>query len=327
MKIKYEQKRLSTEKLKAIETANAIIMEYTAKGYTLTLRQLYYQHVARGLIANNEREYKKLGDIVTDGRMAGLLDWDALTDRMRKITRLPCWDSPSDIIDACAKQFRLDKWERQPYYVECWIEKDALVGVIEPICRELEIPYMACRGYMSISSIWEAGYERFKPQLAAGKECLLLYMGDHDPSGIDMTRDIQERMNKFAGHGVDVKRLALHYEQVQEFNPPPNPTKLTDSRAAGYLQEYGETCWELDALDPEYISNLVSDAVIEVRDEDLWDTAVAEQQEHRNNLLNVGKYWPKAVQLVDEHIKKIQDAAASEESDNSDKKSKDKKKK
>lgn len=310
MKIQYETIKFAEDKLAKILKADEIVKEYAAKGYELTLRQLYYQFVARGIIPNNEREYKKLGDAVSDGRVAGLIDWDRITDRMRQIERLPCWDGPADIVDACARQFRIDKWERQPYYVECWIEKDALVGVIEPICRELEIPYMACRGYMSISSIWEAGYKRFKPELARGKDCLLLYMGDHDPSGIDMTRDIQDRMDRFAGSGVEVKRLALHYEQVQTFNPPPNPTKLTDSRAAGYLKDFGETCWELDALDPEYISNLVAEAVMAVRDDNEWDAAMLEQQSHRNNLLNISKYWDKAVQLMDGHIKHLQASEA-----------------
>lgn len=310
MKIKYQSTNFAADKLAKINTANEIIEEYTAKGFGLTLRQLYYQFVSRGLIPNNEREYKKLGDAVSDGRMAGLLDWNMITDRMRQIERTTTWSDPAEILSAVAKQFKLPKWDRQPYYVEAWIEKDALVGVIEPTCRDLEIPYMACRGYMSISSIWEAGYERFKPQLQRGKECLLLYLGDHDPSGIDMTRDIFDRMKTFAGSGVTVQRLALSYDQVQEFNPPPNPTKLTDSRAGGYLAEYGETCWELDALEPEYIANLVEEAVLAVRDEELWDEAMGEQEAHREDLRNTANYWDQVAEFTRKRFEELSAAEA-----------------
>lgn len=290
-RICYEAIKFAPDKLKKIQKANEIIQEYTAKGYQLTLRQLYYQFVARGIIPNNEREYKKLGDAVADGRLAGLLDWDAITDRMRQVETTPTWASPADIISVCANQFKLPKWNTQPYYVEAWIEKDALVGVIENICREHEIPYMACRGYVSASSIWEAGYRRFRKAASRQQKCLVLYLGDHDPSGIDMTRDVEDRVQKFAGVGIDVKRLALNHDQVEEFDPPPNPTKLTDSRADGYIRDFGHTCWELDALDPEYISNLIDEAIKEVKDDDAWDEALDEENTHKENLAKASKLW------------------------------------
>lgn len=298
MKIQYETKNLRPETLAAITRAKQIMDEYRAKGYGLTLRQLYYQHVARGYIANNEREYKKLGDVIHSGRMAGLLDWDMITDRLRQIEKLPTWDDPASIVSACASQFRLDKWDRQPNYVEVWIEKDALVGVIEPICRQLEVPYMACRGYVSSSSVWEAGYQRYKPKLEEGKDCHLLYLGDHDPSGIDMTRDVLERIGVFAEGDVNVQRLALNYEQVEEFEPPPNPTKVTDSRAAGYIAKHGHTCWELDALEPSYIADLVRDATIALRDEELWNMAMIEQDARRAELSSVSSNWDKVIKFL-----------------------------
>lgn len=302
MKIEYQAINFKPEKLKKIQQADAIIKEYKAKGYGLTLRQLYYQFVSRMLIPNNEKEYDNLGAAVSDGRMAGLLDWDMITDRLRQIERVSTWDSPADIIATCANQFRLDKWARQPNYVEVWIEKDALVGVIEPTCRTLEVPYMACRGYISSSAVWEAGHQRFKPQLEEGKECHLLYLGDHDPSGIDMTRDVLARIGVFAEGDVNVQRLALNMSQVEEFSPPPNPTKLSDCRAKGYIKEYGHTCWELDALDPAYISGLVTTAVTDLRDDALWDAGMAEQGERRQELALTSKHWDKVLKM----LKKIQ---------------------
>jgi hypothetical protein len=305
-KIQYVEKKTKVHptRLAAINQANLIIAEYAAMGYDLTLRQLYYQFVARGLIPNNIKEYNKLGDAISEGRMLGLIDWNAIVDRTRSVKKNTHWDDPSEIITVCAQTFQIDKWARQPYHCEVWIEKDALVGVIEGICRELDVSYLACRGYASMSEIWRAGHKRLLPQCESGvKEAIkIFYLGDHDPSGIDMTRDVEDRLKTFVGedyaHMIEVERLALNYEQVQEHNPPPNPTKLTDSRAGKYLELYGETCWELDALSPELIASLIQGAVLDVRDEALWDEAVAEEKAYRKELKRMATHWDAMVKKL-----------------------------
>jgi hypothetical protein len=118
-----------------ISKANDIIAEYSAQGFQLTLRQLYYQFVSRDFIPNNLRSYKNLGDVINDARLAGLIDWNSIVDRTRNLQSLAHWRNPAEIIDACASQFRLDRWAPQPRRVEVWIEKDALIGVIEGICN------------------------------------------------------------------------------------------------------------------------------------------------------------------------------------------------
>jgi hypothetical protein len=303
-RIKYATIKFRQPTLDAIARVNDIIQEYTAQGLTLTLRQLYYQHVARGYIPNNEREYKKLGDVVSDGRMAGMIDWDSIIDRTRYVRDLAHWSGPASIVEACASQFRLDKWKRQPKYCEVWIEKDALIGVIEDVCRQHDVPYLACRGYASASEVWRAGHERFRPRVLGNlrhphptrglvpKACTIFYLGDHDPSGIDMSRDIKARIDEFVTLPlVTVKRLALNMDQIEHYDPPPNPTKLTDSRAAGYVQEYGHECWELDALDPIVIRDMVDGAIAGQINQDLWDLAVAEEDEAKNNLARIADNW------------------------------------
>lgn len=302
MLIQYESVNLRPETRARIDQANAIIAEYEAQGFVLTLRQLYYQFVARGIIANNEREYKKLGDVISSGRMAGLISWEAITDRTRFLRDLAHWNhpTPTDIVDACSRQFRLPKWDRQPYYCEVWIEKDALIGVIEGVCEELDVPYLACRGYASASEVWRAGHERFRNRLHRGKSCVVFYLGDHDPSGLDMTRDIQDRLDVFTGEpgGVEVKRLALNMDQVNEHNPPPNPTKMTDSRAGSYVHEFGETCWELDALEPAMIAELIRGEVLAIRDEKDWRSAEREETKAREHLAGVAEHWQGVVKYL-----------------------------
>jgi len=157
-------------------------------------------------------------------------------------------------VDACARQFRIDKWATQPRRIEVWIEKDALVGVIEGVCTELDVPYFSCRGYTSQSEMW-VGAQRLAAHWRKAKQNpLILHFGDHDPSGIDMTRDIQARLQEFsfgtAGHPLELRRLALNMDQVELYGPPPNPAKLTDSRCEAYMEEHGNESWELDALEP-----------------------------------------------------------------------------
>ncbi|MBU6429986.1 MAG: hypothetical protein KGR26_13310, partial [Cyanobacteria bacterium REEB65] len=154
--------------------------------------------------------------------------------------------------------------------------KEALVGVISGICNRLRVDFFACRGYNSQSEQWRAG-QRFQGYQMKGQRPIVFHLGDHDPSGIDMTRDNRERLEMFAGVPVAVQRLALNMPQIEELNPPPNPAKLTDVRARDYIERYGESSWELDALSPTYIRDLISSAVGRLRDEKAWETALAQE--------------------------------------------------
>lgn len=279
----FVSKKFAPKSLETIARASAIIADYQAQGFVLTLRQLYYQFVARGLIANTMQEYNKLGAVISDARLAGLIDWEALEDRTRYLRKESTWATPRDILEACASQYKQDAWDSQETRVEVWVEKDALVGVIEPACSALRLPYFACRGYASQSAIYEAAL-RYRNWINAGQSVIVLHLGDHDPSGIDMTRDNLDRLHLFLGDDADqlqVERLALNIDQVRHYNPPPNPTKLTDARAAGYLLEFGESSWELDALDPRVIDGLIRNAVDNIYDETAFEQALAEEREQR----------------------------------------------
>ena len=121
---------------------------------------------------------------------------------------------------------------------------------------------------------------------------IVLHLGDHDPSGIDMTRDIADRLQLFSRQApIEVRRIALTMEQIEEQSPPPNPAKITDSRYAGYAAEYGDESWELDALEPQFISNLIRDQILEERDEEKWEAAVDEQEEEREQIQDIIDRW------------------------------------
>lgn len=282
-----------------IAQANAIIDEYQDQGYVLTLRQLYYQFVARDLIANTMRQYKRLVAILSDARLAGLVPWDALEDRTRNLKSFGHWDSAEDMLLSCAHGFRLDKWADQDHRVEVWIEKEALVSVIERVCAIHDVPYFACRGYVSQSEQWRAG-KRLQGYREGGQTPVVLHLGDHDPSGIDMTRDNADRLAMFARMGVEVRRLALNMDQIDEYAPPPNPAKMTDSRFGDYAMQFGNESWELDALDPKMISDLIAETIVEYRDEDLYQATLTRERNEKHHLRAVSNRWDEVKAFLDE---------------------------
>lgn len=287
--INYIDKRFSEGSLKIIAVANKIIKDYSAQGYDLTLRQLYYQFVSRDLIANKQTEYKRLGSIINDARLAGLIDWDTIVDRTRNMVSNTHWSGPKEIINTCARTFEIDKWANQEHRLEVWIEKDALVGVIENVCRTNDVGFFSCRGYTSQSEMWNAS-QRLLKYAEAGQEVTIIHLGDHDPSGIDMTRDIQDRLALFMGeYAPTINRIALNMNQVKKYKPPPNPAKITDSRAKGYIAEYGGHSWELDALEPAVLEKLIDKTIAKYRDDDLWQEMVNEQDVHIATLEKVAK--------------------------------------
>lgn len=313
MKEAFQDISFRTSSLTIIAQADQIIREYQARGFTLTLRQLYYQFVSRDLLKNAQTEYKRLGKIVNDARIAGKLDWSAIEDRTRNVKRPSVWRSPGDIIEAVADQYQEDLWIGQPYRPEVWIEKDALVGVIEGVCKELRVPYFACRGYASQSEIYDAG-KRFRRTAQGRQTPVVLHLGDHDPSGLDMTRDLEERLSMFAGRPVEVRRLALNMTQIEEYDPPPNPAKDTDARFEGYQEEFGDSSWELDALDPDVISGLIRDELDGLTDATRWSAAVRAEDSNREALAAVHTHWPN----VSEYALSLNDDMGTEEDDDND---------
>jgi len=277
----YKNIRFRSDSLDLIDKVNYIVAEYEAQGYELTLRQVYYQLVARGFIPNNERSYKNLGNLINDGRLAGLIDWYSIVDRTRYIRRNSHWGTPQSVISSAKYSYMLDRWEEQPNYVEVWVEKDALIGIVSQICKKLDVPHFSCRGYTSQSEMWSAA-QRFIAQ-DQRESRTIIHLGDHDPSGIDMTRDIQERLEMF-GADVEVKRVALTMEQIETFNPPPNPTKVTDARSNGYIERFGYECWELDALEPKVITTLIENEVTALLDQEIFDEVEWRERQDKRNI-------------------------------------------
>jgi hypothetical protein len=284
MKQTFRTKKFSPDSLTRIGQCNAVLAQYRQK---VTLRQLYYRLVAAALIENTPRSYKNIGSLVSDARLAGLIDWEAIEDRGRQPKAASEFDSLSDLVEAAVRAYRLPRWEGQSTYVEVWVEKDALSGVLEPVTRKHHVTLMVNKGYSSQSAMYEAA-QRFAEKDDGERELVLLYFGDHDPSGEDMVRDVRERLRMFEVE-VNVKKVALTMDQIEEYDPPPNPAKITDSRAAKYIEEFGDSSWELDALPPDVLTQLVDDEIAAIVDTDLRDEIIAREEKGKAALRKVAE--------------------------------------
>lgn len=282
MKIKYIDKTFRDKSLDIIDKANEIIREYASMGYDLTLRMLYYQMVTKNYIPNTERSYKNFGSLLSDARLAGLVDWNSIVDRTRIHKERSHWDRPEQIIRSAYSSYNIDHWADQEYRPRVWIEKDALIGVISRICNRYDVPYLACRGYMSQSAMWQDSQKAIF-EYQKGFKPIIIHLGDHDPSGIDMTRDIDDRMIIFNAQ-YEIRRIALNMNQVEENNLPKNPAKLSDTRSGDYIEKFGYSSWELDALTPTYINDILGDEIRSLIDWPKWDAMQARLDREKKTL-------------------------------------------
>lgn len=310
--IQFQATRFKPESIALIELCNEVIEDYLQQGLRLTLRQLYYQLVTKNAIPNVERSYKNLSTLVTQARLSGKMDWDAIEDRVRQARRASQFDGLVDLVDAALHSYRLPRWKGQDYYAELWVEKDALAGVLEPLAREHHVALMVNRGYSSASAMFESA-RRFIEACRAGEDDIelpmdegfvayedgneemgsepialarkpvLFYLGDHDPSGEDMVRDVRERLHTF-GIDVDVRKIALTMKQVEKYNPPPNPAKMTDPRANEYVAKHGRVSWEVDALPPQVLARIVRDSFKSVIDREKMDLIIEKEQKDKEKL-------------------------------------------
>ena len=284
--------------LAIIEHANVIIDEYLPLGQRLTLRQLFYQFVARALLENTFRAYRRLRGIIANARDGGFIDWDAMEDRTRSVNFHAAWDSPSASIRDAAHFYREDLWRGQRYRPEVWIEKSALLGVIEGVCDRFHVPNFATIGNNSQLLQHEAG-ARFAAFLDQGLIPIVFHLGDHDPNGWDMTRDVRERLALYARAPIEVQRLALNMDQVRQYNPPPNFAKEDDTRLAAYEAEFGtRQCWELDALSPTVIAELIRTAIEGLIDAKAWNAAVRREERNQRLMRDVAANWTKVAKAL-----------------------------
>lgn len=249
----------------------------------MTLRQLYYRFVAADLIENTQYQYDYLGEAIKEARLDGEILWNWIEDRTRstdagdhkKVRHTKRLKDNFQAFEDTAENYYRPRWEGQKYYVEAWVEKEALAGVFESVCRGLKVVSFPNRGYTSITMLKEAADRIRRKGRMNGKEAVILYFGDYDPSGQDIERNIREKLNETFDVEVDVERQALTRYQIDKYELPPQPAKKTDSRYEQFVEEHGDMAVELDALPPDELRDLIRDGVNAYFDEEYYEDNVA----------------------------------------------------
>ena len=246
---------------------------------TVTLRQLFYRLVSAQIIPNTETAYNTLGKQTVVARKRGEIPYNAFEDRNRDFIQgqwpfseeteesvfedaKETYESAEDDFESSCYNYNLPLWYDQAKHVEVWVEKEALAGVCVEVTQQYGVWLAPCKGYPSLSFIYAAS-QRLNRILSENseKELLILYFGDYDMRGLDIERNIQQSFEEDFGLEINVERIALTREQIQQYNLPPNPAKIHDPMARGWIETQGNVAWELDALEPNVLTNLIKEAI------------------------------------------------------------------
>ncbi len=284
----YHIPKLHRASMELVDQMVDIAHNYADRGYRLTVRQLYYQLVSRNIVRNADSAYQRVSKLLNWARHSGRLDWEIIWDPGRRRLMPGEYDSLSWFVSRVKDEYRRPRWEGQKHYVEVMVEKDALVGVLEDVTDKYHVSLMANKGYTSASAMKLLSERLIFNDEFKQKKCHVLYLGDHDPSGIDMVRDVRKRLARFFTI-ADVERIALNMDQIKEHDLPPNPAKMTDPRSAAYVEKFGRDSWELDALDPDVLAGLVEESILEYLDVPKYEKMVKLEKEDRERLVAFGK--------------------------------------
>lgn len=257
----------------------------------MTLRQLYYRLISSGVIGNAQAEYNRLGKVMVKLRESGVVPRTWMVDHLRTTLKPSSWSGLADFGESVRACYRKDFWASLPHHVEVFVEKDAIAGAIQPVTEEYDIGLRVCRGYSSVSFAGEIAdlWGRIEKPIFA------YYLGDFDPSGFDLERDLREKLQRYTGRVSSVwsadQARAIVGEKLADFHGDAFywvrlavrsadfdlhdlirlPVKTTDRRARGFLEEHGEGCAEVDALPPTELRRRVQEAIQVHIDPERWD--------------------------------------------------------
>jgi len=272
----------------------------------LTVRQIFYQLVSKGIIQNTKILYTALDRELTRARWNGKIPFTALEDRVRQfqggeefwnITPEHLFEVAKDdyelaeqIFRWCPNRYNLPLWHGQPRFIEVWLEKDALASIFLSVTEKHKVRLAPCRGYPSLFFLYEAA-SHLKNEVLKNREIRILYFGDYDMRGLDIQRHITETLARLGVNAI-VERIGLTKEQIQQYQLPPQPSKKDDRMRRGWIESHGDVAWELDALDPAILKQLIEESI-----ERNVDKTVLEK---RRSLISAGQ--KRIAELVNEYF-------------------------
>jgi hypothetical protein len=252
-----------------------------AEQYPMTVRQVFYQATVRGLIPKTENGYQRIASALGQMRRDRMLPFSRLTDHTRWRRKPRTFSNVKDALAETARFYRKALWDDSGSYIEIWLEKEALAGVVLPVTSEYDVPLMIAKGYPSLSFLHEAASEMAEQD----RPCFVYQFGDHDPSGVDAARATEYGLRELApGAEIHFERVAVTPEQIAELRLPSRPTKTTDSRSRNWT---GGDSVELDAIRPDDLRGLVRRMIEDHIDQDRLDVLKVAEKSERDILFQL----------------------------------------
>ena len=257
------------------------------------MRGVCYHLFTRGLLDSMEKKKTdRVSTQLTWAREHGVIPWEWIVDETREPEYINSWDNPEQILQATVDQYRKNAWRDQPRQVEVWSEKGTVRGILAPVLNEYGVTFRVMHGFGSATAVHRAAQE----SRAYQRPLLVFYVGDWDPSGMNMSEvDIPQRLTRYAGN-IALQRVALSHVDVGDPTLPgfPAADKHKDSRYPGFMANYGPRCWELDALNPNILRARVAENIQEVIDWHAWRRSELVGQAETESLREIIPLWKRA---------------------------------
>ena len=253
----------------------------------ITGRGIGYKLFTAGLIPSMARnEMQRVYRLLKEAREREIIPWEWIVDETRSLERVSTWDDPEQYARSVARSYRRDFWNQQPVRVEVWSEKGTVRGVLQPVLDEYAVGFRVMHGFSGATIVYDAAQDD------DGRELIVLYVGDYDPSGMFMSEeDLPNRLSEYGGHHITMKRIALTREHTRALPSFPASDKKKDPRFKWFTVNYGDRCWELDAMDPGELRDCVEEAIIDLIEPIAWQRCEVVNSAEQESLKSILKGW------------------------------------
>jgi hypothetical protein len=253
----------------------------------ITGRGVGYKLFAAGLIPSMAKsEMQRVYRLLREAREDGTIPWEWIVDETRELERVSTWNDPAQYARAVARSYRRDFWNQQPARVEVWSEKGTVRGVLAPVLDEYAVGFRVMHGFGSATEVHGVAEDD------DGRPLIVLYVGDYDPSGMNMSEhDLPNRLKKYDGHHVELRRIALTPSQTRGLPFFLASDKEKDTRYAWFVRNFGARCWELDALDPNALREIVEEEIRAEIEPVAWERCEVINGAEQESLRHVLDQW------------------------------------
>jgi hypothetical protein len=253
----------------------------------ITGRGIGYKLFTAGLIASMSKpEMQRVYRLLKEAREHGIIPWEWIVDETRALERASTWSDPAEYARCVAQSYRRDFWDQQPYRVQIWSEKGTVRGVLAPVLDEYAVGFLPVHGFSSATTAHDTAEDY------DGRDLIVLYVGDFDPSGMFMSeQDLPARFARYDGNHIKLQRIALTREHVRGLPSFSASDKAKDPRYKWFRKNYGDRCWELDAMDPNDLRACVESEIVNLIEPIAWERCEVVNKAEQASLKTILEKW------------------------------------